>query len=257
MNRLDERTAFITGASSGIGKACARTFAREGARLILAARRRERLEELAAGLRGEFGTSSLVLPLDVRDGQGVKGAVEALPQGWSAVDILLNNAGLARGLTGLQEGSLEDWEEMIDTNVRGLLHLTRALVPGMVARGGGDVVNIGSIAGHEVYPKGNVYCATKHAVHALAQGLRMDLVDSEVRVIEIAPGQVRSEFSLVRFRGDRERAERSYRSFIPLEPEDVAETVLFCVTRPPHVSINEVIVMPSGQPSVTVHRSGS
>jgi len=146
---------------------------------------------------------------------------------------------------------------MIDTNVRGLLHLTRALVPGMVARGGGDVVNIGSIAGHEVYPKGNVYCATKHAVHALAQGLRMDLVDSEVRVIEIAPGQVRSEFSLVRFRGDRERAERSYRSFIPLEPEDVAETVLFCVTRPPHVSINEVIVMPSGQPSVTVHRSGS
>jgi NADP-dependent 3-hydroxy acid dehydrogenase YdfG len=180
-------------------------------------------------------------------------AVESLPEEWAAVDVLINNAGLARGLSRLHEGRPDDWEEMIDTNIKGLLHLTRALVPGMVRRGRGEIVNIGSIAGHEVYPKGHVYCASKFAVRALSQGLRMDLVDTPLKVTEIAPGMVRTEFSLVRFRGDEERAARTYSTFQPLDPLDVAETVLFCLTRPAHVSINQVVIMPTAQASIMVH----
>ncbi len=252
---LAGRTAFITGASSGIGRSCAEAFARAGARLILAARRAQRLAELAARLENEHGTEALVLPLDVRDRARVEEAVGGLPPAWSAIDILVNNAGLARGLAPFQEGKPEDWEEMIDTNVKGLLWVSRAVIPGMVARGRGDVVNLGSIAGHETYPRGHVYCATKSAVAILCRGMRLDLVDTPVRVSEIAPGLVRTEFSLVRHRGDAERAARTYGAFRVLDPEDVAEAVLFCVTRPPHVRINQLVIMPSAQASVTVHQS--
>jgi serine 3-dehydrogenase len=252
--RLQGQTIFITGASSGIGRACARVFAREGARLVLAARRVERLEDLAGELEATQGTESLVLPLDVRDRRAVETAVAGLPGSFAQVELLLNNAGLARGLAPLQEGDPDDWEEMIDTNVKGLLWVTRAVVPGMVARGRGHVINIGSIAGREAYPKGHVYCATKFAVDALTRGLRMDLVETGVRVSEVAPGLVRSEFSLVRHRGNRERAERTYGSFRVLEPEDVAEAVLFCATRPPHVTIQSCVITPKDQASIMVHR---
>lgn len=251
---LTGKTVFVTGASSGIGAACAGAFAAEGARLVLAARRRERLKELASKLEESRGADALVVPLDVRDREAVDAAVKGLRPPWDEIDVLVNNAGLSRGLAPLHEGSVDDWEEMIETNVKGLLYLTRAVVPGMVRRGRGHVINIGSIAGHEVYPRGNVYCATKFAVHAISEGLRMDLVDTPVRVSEVAPGLVRSEFSLVRFRGDAERAAGSYRNFDPLEPEDVAETVLFCATRPPRVSVNQVVVMPAAQRSIMVHR---
>ena len=195
----------------------------------------------------------MLIQLDVRDRGAVDRAVDSLPEEWKAVDILVNNAGLAVGLDKLQEGDTEDWERMIDTNIKGLLYLTRALVPGMIERGSGDIANIGSIAGHEVYPRGHVYCATKYAVRAISQGLRMDLVDTPLRVFEICPGMVETEFSLVRFKGNAERAARTYSTFTPLTAEDVAETVLFCVTRPPHVSINSIVIMPTAQASVMVH----
>ncbi len=248
------KTVCVTGASSGIGAACARVFAREGARLVLAARRSGRLESLAEDLAREQGAESLVVKLDVRDRAKVQAAVQGLPSPWAGIDVLINNAGLSRGLEPLHQGSIDDWEEMIDTNVKGLLYLTRAVVPGMVERGGGHVINIGSAAGREVYPRGNVYCATKFAVHALSEGLRMDLVDTPVRVSEVAPGLVRSEFSLVRFHGDAERAGQSYRNFDPLEPGDVAEAALFCATRPDRANVNQIVIMPSAQPSVMVHR---
>lgn len=251
---LRGRTAFISGASSGIGAATARAFAREGAGLILAARRIERLEALAGELREAHGTEPLLLRLDVRDRRGVDECLGGLGGRLADIDILVNNAGLARGLAPFQEASLDDWEEMIDTNVKGLLYVTRAVVPGMVARGRGDVVNVGSIAGHQVYPRGHVYCATKAAVAALSQGLRIDLVGVPVRVTEVAPGLVQTEFSLVRHRGDAERAAKTYSTFRVLAPEDVAETILFCVTRPPHVTINQVTVMPTEQATTMVHR---
>lgn len=251
---LGGRVAFISGASSGIGLATARAFSREGASLILAARRVGRLEELASELRRAHGTDSLVVPLDVRDRRGVETAVAGLAGAWAAIDILVNNAGLARGMAAFHEASTDDWEEMVDTNIKGLLYLTRAVVPGMVTRGRGDVINVGSIAGHQVYPRGHVYCATKAAVAALSQGIRIDLIDTPVRVTEVAPGLVQTEFSLVRHRGNAERAAKTYSTFRVLAPEDVAETILFCVTRPPHVAINQVTVMPSEQANTMVHR---
>lgn len=254
MVSLAGRIVFITGASSGIGRACARAFAREGARPILVARRADRLEALAADLEKKHNAECLVLPLDIRVRAMVEKAVKGLPAEWEKVDILLNNAGLARGLSPLQEGRMEDWEEMIDTNIKALLTLTRAIVPGMISRGRGDVINIGSIAGREVYPRSNVYSATKFAVRALSRGLRMDLVDTPVRVSEVAPGLVKTEFSLVRFRGDSRRAEKTYSTFRALDPEDVAEAVIFCATRPPHVNISEILITPSEQASIMVHR---
>jgi len=253
--RLEGRIALITGASSGIGAACARAFAREGARLLLAARRRERLELLAAEAAGLGAPDVLPLALDVRVAEDVEAALGSLPGPWQDVEILVNNAGLSRGLDPLHEGRRDDWEEMIDTNVKGLLWIDRVVVPGMVRRGKGTVVHIGSIAGQQVYPGGNVYCATKHAVRALSDGLRIDLLGSGVRVISVDPGLVHTEFSEVRFRGDSERAEAVYRGITALSSEDVADVVLFAVTRPPHVCLARVLLLPTDQASAThVHR---
>jgi len=245
---LKNKIVFITGSSSGIGAACARAFTAQGARLILCARRGEHLKKLVSDLK----TDTYSFPLDVRDPNQVEKQIQSLPADWSAIDILLNNAGLARGLSKLQEGDIQDWEEMIDTNIKGLLFITRAVVPGMVQRGKGDIINIGSIAGHEVYPAGNVYCATKHAVDALTKGLRLDLTGTPLRVSTVDPGLVETEFSLVRFHGDKQRAKSVYNGMQPLTPEDIADAVLYCVTRPAHVQIAEIIILPTAQRSATV-----
>ena len=247
---LHDKIVLITGASAGIGRACAEAFAGEGARLILAARRVDRLQELAAELERQHGTATRLLAMDVRDRPTVTDTIGSLPSTWAEVDILVNNAGLSRGLEKVQEGLTSDWEEMIDTNVKGLLWVTRAVLPGMVARDRGHVINIGSISGHQVYAGGGVYCATKYAVAALGQGLRIDLLGTRVRCSTVDPGMVETEFSLVRFGGDHERADTVYQQFPPLQAVDVAETVLFCATRPPHVNVQEVIVMPQDQATV-------
>lgn len=257
MGALDGATAFITGASSGIGEACARALGQAGARLLLCARRVVRLERLAAELRGA-GIATHIFQLDVRDRAGVASALATLPAEWREVDILVNNAGLSRGLDPIHEGSIDDWEEMIDTNIKGLLYVTRAVVPGMVERGRGHIVNIGSIAGHEVYPKGNVYSGSKHAVRALTRGMQIDLNGTGVRVTTVDPGMVETEFSVVRFRGDEERASAVYSGVTPLTPADVADAVLYCVTRPRHVNIHEMLLMPTDQAtSMIVNRRGS
>ena len=253
---LKNRNVFITVASSGIGKACAVAFAREGSNLLLAARRKERIDALARDLEETYGIMTHGMQLDVRNQDEVARAIGSLPPAWDHIDILLNNAGLSRGLTKLQEGEIRDWEEMIDTNVKGLLYVSRAVLPGMVRRNSGHVINMGSIAGHELYPNGNVYCASKYAVAAISQGLRMDLLGTNVRVSSVDPGLVETEFSEVRFRGDAQRAARTYANTRPLRAEDIAEIVIFCATRPPHVDIAQVIVMPTDQASVNhVHRS--
>jgi 3-hydroxy acid dehydrogenase / malonic semialdehyde reductase len=249
------QTVLITGASAGIGEACARAFAAAGARLVLAARRRERIEALAEELRGAHGTESHPVALDVRDRAAVDAALGGLPPEWAEVDVLVNNAGLASGLDRLPGGDPEDWDVMLDTNVKGVLYVTRAVVPGMVARGRGHVVNIGSIAGHEVYPMGAVYCASKHALGAVTAGLRIDLLGTGVRVSTVDPGLVETEFSLVRFKGDAERARRPYVGMTALAAADVAEAVLWCTTRPPHVNVDEIIIKPTDQASATqIHR---
>ncbi|HED04112.1 MAG TPA: SDR family NAD(P)-dependent oxidoreductase [Candidatus Fraserbacteria bacterium] len=245
MAMLKDRIVLVTGASSGIGAACAQVFSAQGARLLLAARRLERLKELARRLEGE----SYCLQLDVTRPTQVESAIGSLPQEWQEIDLLINNAGLSRGRDKLHEGRRQDWEEMIDTNVKGLLYVTRAVVPGMVKRGQGQIINIGSIAGQEVYQGGNVYCATKFAVRALTQGLKMDLLGTPLRVSSVSPGLVETEFSQVRFHGDAERAKAVYAGLQPLTAEDVAEAVLFCASRPPHVNINDVALMPVAQAS--------
>jgi 3-hydroxy acid dehydrogenase/malonic semialdehyde reductase len=255
MTSLVKKIVLITGASSGIGLACARAFAREGARLILTARRKERLRALAEELKKEHKTETCVFELDVRDHSAVQRAIQNLASEWQEIEVLVNNAGLSRGLTKLHEGQLQDWEEMIDTNVKGLLYVTRQVLPGMVARARGMVINIGSIAGHEVYVGGNVYCATKHAVDAITRGLQWDLVDTPIRVCTVDPGLVETEFSIVRFRGDEPRAKAVYQNIKALQPEDIAEGVVFCATRPAHVQIAQMVVLPTNQASVSlVHR---
>lgn len=257
MTSLTNRIVVITGASAGIGYACAEAFARAGAKLILTARRKDRIDTLASSLKKEFGTDVLALRLDVRDQPAVEKAFTSPSGSWGKIDILVNNAGLSRGLDKLHEGKLLDWEEMIDTNVKGLLYVSRAVIPGMVERQSGTIINIGSIAGHDVYPGGNVYCATKHAVDAITRSLRMDLVDTPIRVCTVDPGLVETEFSLVRFRGDAERAGKVYDNIKVLEPADVAEAVLFCATRPAHVQLAELLILPTIQASPTmVHRKG-
>ncbi len=239
---LAGKVVFITGASSGIGAACAEQFARAGARLLLAARRVDRLGLMTALLKKAGAQEVVNLSLDVRDRKQVQRSMESLPEPWQSIDILVNNAGLSRGLDKLQDGHIEDWEEMIDTNVKGLLYVTRAVVPGMVKRGSGHVVNIGSTAGHMTYPKGAVYCATKAAEHRITEGLREDLLGTPVRVTTIDPGMVETEFSEVRFRGDAERASKVYRDLTPLQAEDVADAIFWAVTRPAHVNVAQVLL---------------
>jgi 3-hydroxy acid dehydrogenase/malonic semialdehyde reductase len=248
MSDLANKTVFVTGATSGIGEACARRFAQEKARIILAGRRVERLKSLADDLGGDCH----IARLDVRDSQAVERAVGEIPAAWRNIDILINNAGLSRGLDKLHEASLQDWEEMIDTNVKGLLYVSRAVIPLMVKRGRGHIINIGSIAGHEVYPGGNVYCATKHAVNALTKGMRLDLVDTPIRVSTVDPGLVQTEFSLVRFHGDRDRAEGVYQGYTPLTGDDVADAVCWIASRPDHVQVAELIIFPTAQASAAV-----
>jgi len=247
---LKDKITFITGASAGIGRACAHSFAQQGSRLILAARRREKLEELAAELQQTHDVEVHAIELDVRHREAVDAAVADLPAAWAEVDVLINNAGLSRGLDKIQDGYHLDWEEMIDTNVKGLLWVSKAILPGMIERDRGHVINIGSISGRQVYPAGNVYCATKYAVGAITQGMRIDLLGTRVRCSQVDPGMVETEFSEVRFRGDTDRAEEVYRAFPPLKAEDVAETILFCATRPPHVAIQDVLIMPQDQAAV-------
>ncbi|MBD2740438.1 SDR family oxidoreductase [Coleofasciculus sp. FACHB-1120] len=255
MISIKDKIVVITGASSGIGAACAKLFAQAGAKLILVARRQERLQELADELRKEFSCQLHLLALDVRDRASVESAFSSLPDAWSDVDILINNAGLSRGLNKLHEGNIQDWEEMLDTNIKGLLYCTRFLVPGMVKRDKGHVVNLGSIAGHQTYPGGNVYCASKAAVKSISEGLKQDLLGTPVRVTSVDPGLVETEFSQVRFHGDSDRAQKVYQGLTPLTPEDIADVIFFCVTRPAHVNISQILLVPTDQATATqVHR---
>ncbi len=255
MKRLEGRRALITGASSGIGQASARALAAEGASLVLVARREVRLRALGDELRESFGTDSHTVVLDVRDRSSVETVLGSLPSPWNEIDILLNNAGLSRGLAPVGSGDPDDWDEMIDTNVKGLLYVTRTLLPSMLEREHGHIINIGSIAGHEVYPNGAVYCATKWAVRALTQGIREDVHGTPVRVSTVDPGLVETEFSVVRFHGNRERAAQVYENTRPLTAVDVAEAVAFCATRPPHANVAELVLLASDQATATkVHR---
>jgi 3-hydroxy acid dehydrogenase / malonic semialdehyde reductase len=244
------RTALITGATSGIGEATARLLAKNDFRLILCGRRKERLELLHQQLSPITGVISLVF--DIRNKKEVGSSFKSLPAEWKEIDILLNNAGNAHGFDLFHEGNLKDWEAMIDINVKGLLYISRLIVPGMVARRRGHIINIGSIAGKEVYPKGNVYCASKYAVDAISAGMRMDLNDFGIKVSEINPGMVETEFALVRYKGDKEKAKNTYQGLKPLTGQDIAEIILFILTRPDHVNLSDVIVFPTAQASATI-----
>lgn len=244
---LKDKTVLITGASSGIGKSTAELFAKNGSNLILTGRRKERLEELKQKLSSEYSVSILSLVFDIRNYDEVKKNISSLNSVWKNIDILINNAGMGRGLDKFQDGNVENWEEMIDTNLKGLLYITKEILPVMVERKSGHIINIGSTAGHDVYPAGNIYCATKFAVNAISQSLRIDLLDKRIKVSSVDPGMVETEFSNVRFFGDTERAKSVYKGLTPLTPEDVAEAILFCATRPYHVNINEIILTPIAQ----------
>jgi NADP-dependent 3-hydroxy acid dehydrogenase YdfG len=252
---LQGKIVFITGASSGIGAATALAFAAEGVRLLLAARRAGKLAGVAS-LAVERGAAAVhSIDLDVRNRSAVQTAIDELPEPWAEIDVLVNNAGLSRGLDKLYVGRIEDWEEMIDTNVKGLLYVSRAVVPGMVARGRGHVVNLGSTAGELTYPNGAVYCATKAAERAINDGLRQDLLGTPVRVTTVDPGMVETNFSMVRFHGDAGRAANVYKGIQPLTPEDVADAILWAVTRPPHVNVARVLLTPVQQAnSLLFHR---
>ena len=241
------KIVFVTGASSGIGAATAMEFARHGAKLMLCARRLEKLQAMEAELRDAGAADLLLLEVDVRDREGVKRVLTELPEAWQSIDVLVNNAGLSRGLTKLYEDDIENWEEMIDTNVKGLLYVTRAVVPGMVQRNHGHVINLGSIAGHMAYANGGVYCATKAAERFISDGLRIDVNGTEVRVTSIDPGMVETDFSKVRFRGDAERAAKTYQNVDPLQAEDIADAIVWAATRPAHVSIQSVVLTPTAQ----------
>jgi len=255
MESIKNRVVCVTGASSGIGKACVVEFARHGCNILLVARRKDRIDELGKYIAYEQKVQVLTHQLDVTDRRTVEQVFSSLPAEWKKIDILINNAGLARGLAKFHEGRIEDWEEMIDTNVKGLMYVTRAVLPGMVERNSGHIINIGSIAGHQAYPMGNVYSASKFAVTGLTRSLGMDLLGTNVRVSSVDPGLVETEFSEVRFRGDKERASKTYQGMKALRPEDVAEAVAFCATRASHVNIGEITMTPTDQATVTmVHR---
>ncbi len=255
MSLLKNKTVFITGASAGIGEASARAFAAEGTRLILTARRLERLEKLNDKIKTEFGTEVLIRKIDVQDRREVEKVIDELPDDWSDIDILLNNAGLAMGFAEFYNDDPVGWDTMIDTNIKGVLYVTKKIVNKMVERKTGHVINLGSIAGHEAYPKGSVYCATKHALKAITRSLRMDVIDKGIRVSSVDPGAVETEFSVIRFDGDEEKAKNVYKGIEPLVAKDIADAILFCATRPPHANINEMTIMPSVQANpFVIHR---
>jgi len=247
-----DKIVLITGASSGIGEGCARKFASEGAKLILNGRNVEKLNALAQELRLTCGTVCTVLPFDVRDRKAASEALASLSKEWQPIDILINNAGLVIGVDKEHEGDLDEWEIMLDTNIKGLLSMTRMVVPGMVERGRGHIINIGSIAGDAAYPGGSVYCATKAAVKALSDGLRIDLVDTPLRVTNIKPGMVETNFSVIRFRGDKEKADNVYKGIRPLTGEDIAEVAYFAASAPEYMQVAEVLVMPTNQATGTI-----
>jgi 3-hydroxy acid dehydrogenase/malonic semialdehyde reductase len=248
MKILKDKIVFISGASSGIGKACAELFAKAGAKLILCARSIEKVQEIGNGLKAQYQTDTLALQLDVQDKKAVDEVLDALPREWKKIHILVNNAGLARGLEKLHEGDTADWDAMIDTNVKGLLYLTRKIVPQMLEHKlNGHIINIGSIAGIHAYPGGAVYCATKAAVKFISDGLRMDVVDTPIRVTNIQPGMVETNFSVIRFHGDQQKADSVYDGIEPLTAEDIADIVIYTASAPAHVQICEVTVTPTHQ----------
>lgn len=254
--RFANQLTLVTGASSGIGEAAARAFAAEGSRLIIAARRTDRLKKMAEELKSASGADVLVLQLDLLKQREAMSRLEAIPAEWRAIDILVNNAGLSRGLDKLHEGRYDDWEEMIEVNVKGLLAVSRVIIPWMVARGKGHIINIGSVAGREVYPGGNVYCASKFAVRAINKGMSIDLVGTPIRVTTVDPALTETEFSLVRYRGDKKRAEVPYQGLRALSAGDIADAILWVASRPAHVNVSELVIYPTAQRSTTiVHRT--
>jgi len=252
MESLKEKIVFITGASSGIGKATAYAFAKNGANVIITARRKNLIDDIAEDIKSKYGVKVLSLQLDVRDKNQVLQVVNSLPNDWKNIDILINNAGLARGLNKFYEDDPNGWDEMIDTNVKGLLFVTHAILPGMIERKFGHIINIGSIAGHEAYPKGAVYCATKHAVDAITRSIRMDTIDKNILVSTIDAGLVETNFSNIRFNGDTEKAKQVYRGLKPLTGEDVADAIIYCASRPAHVNIAEITLLAARQASATI-----
>jgi 3-hydroxy acid dehydrogenase/malonic semialdehyde reductase len=255
MRSLEGKVVLVTGASSGIGRATALEFAHRGAKLLLCARRLDLLLELETPLMEAGAAGVLLFRLDVCDRQAVETALAALPAEWATIDVLVNNAGLSRGMTKLQEDDPENWEEMIDTNIKGLLYVTRAVVPGMVSRAAGHVINLGSTAGYITYANGAVYCATKAAEKSITEGLKIDLMGTPVRVTSVDPGMVKTDFSRIRFRGDEEKAAKIYQNITPLQPEDVADAIVWAATRPAHVNIHHIVLTTIDQANSTVfHR---
>lgn len=250
MNPIN-KIALITGASAGFGKATAEILAANGWNLIICGRRKVRLDVLERQLKEKYKVDVLSLSFDIRNNEEVKKAIATLTDQWKEIDLLVNNAGLASGFAAIQEGNTDDWELMIDTNVKGLLYMTRCIAPMMIARKQGHIINIGSVAGKEVAALGNVYCATKHAVDALTKAMRIELLSHNIKVTQIAPGMAETEFSIVRFKGDDERAKNVYKGIEPLHAEDIAETIWWIVSRPPHVNINDIVIMPTAQANAT------
>ena len=239
--------ALITGATSGIGEATALLLAKNNFKIIITGRRKERLVLLAERIESETNSEVLILNFDIRNLKENEAAIKGLPAEWQNIDVLINNAGLAAGFSSIQEGDIDDWETMIDTNIKGLLYITRLISPKMIERGSGHIINISSIAGKETYPLGNVYCASKHAVQSLTKGMRIDLLKHGIKVSSVSPGAVETEFSLVRFKGDNTKSKQIYKGFTPLFAQDIADTILFILTRPKHVNIDDVLIMPTAQ----------
>jgi 3-hydroxy acid dehydrogenase/malonic semialdehyde reductase len=244
--------AFITGATAGIGKATAELFAKNGYDIIITGRRKQRLEEFSALLQSTYKVKVFTLNFDIQNLKEVETAINSIPDEWKKINVLVNNAGLAVGISPIQEGIIDDWEQMINTNIKGLLYVTRLLSPIMINNGYGHIINMGSVAGKEVYPNGNVYCATKFAVDGLTKSMRIDLLPHNIKVTAINPGMVETEFSIVRFKGDEERAKNFYNGIQPLTPADIAETIYWVASRPAHVNINDIVIMPTAQANTTI-----
>lgn len=252
MKSLKKKTVFVTGASSGIGKASAEMFASLGANVLMCARRIERIEKLANDLHKKYKVKTFAFELDVRNFDEVQDSINGLPKEWKKIDVLLNNAGLSRGLNKIQEGVLQDWEEMLDTNVKGLLYVSKTVIPFMLKNKHGHIINIGSIAGRELYPGGNVYCASKFAVDAITKGMRIDLIGTGIKVSTVDPGLVNTEFGVVRYHGDKKRADSAYVGMKPLTGKDIAEVVQFVATREDYLNVAEVLVLPKAQASANL-----